>query len=75
MGRTDALKALENKDGAGNCANSLDDIMQYHALKKRGDQRMMTHTYGSFVEAKRNGEFEEYNIHEDPWMKHYTMMQ
>ena len=74
LGKKDAEKALENKDEKGNCANSLDDIIHYHALKKRGDQRMMKHTYGSFVDAKRNGQFEDYNIHEDPWNKHYTMM-
>jgi len=36
---------------------------------------MMKHTYGSFIEAKRNGEFEEYDIHEDPYNKHYTLLQ
>merc|ERR1711918_283491 len=48
LGKKDAEKALSNKDAAGNCANSLDDLMHYHALKKRGDERMMKHTYGSF---------------------------
>jgi len=37
LGRRDAAKALENKDEQGNCANSLNDVIHYHALKKRGD--------------------------------------
>lgn len=37
LGKKDAERALSNKDESGNCANSLDDIMHYHALKKRGD--------------------------------------
>jgi len=31
-------------------------------MKKSGDPRIYKHTYGSFVEAKANGEFEAYNI-------------
>ena len=73
LGKKDAEKALENKDQEGSCANSLNDVIHYHALKKRGDQRMMKHTYGSFVQAKRNGDFEEYNIHDDPFNRHYTI--
>jgi len=74
LGQKDAEAALENKDLQGHCVNSMDDIIHYHALKKKGDQRMLKHTYGSFVEAKRAGDFEVYNIHEDPWFKHYTIV-
>lgn len=54
---------------------SLDQMIHYHALKKTGDARIMKHTYGSFIEAKKNGEFEDYDIMEDPYMKKYTYLQ
>ena len=34
---------------------------------------MKKHTYGSFVDAKRNGDFEEYNMSEDPYAKKYSI--
>ena len=54
-------------------SNSLDDLIHYHALKKSGDQRMLKHSLGTFIDAKRNGEFEEYDITEDPHMATYLL--
>lgn len=51
---------------------SLDDLIHYHALKKTGNKQIAEHTYGSFIEAKKNGEFEEYDIMKDPYMRKYT---
>ena len=73
MGQKDAQDAINNGQGGNACKNSVDDVIHYHALKKKGDQRMFKHTFGSFISAKQNGEFEDYNIHEDPHMKKYTM--
>ena len=73
MGEKDAAAAIAaGEEGAA--YSSLENMMHYHALKKTGDERIMKHTYGSFTEAKNNGEFEEYNIHEDPHMKKYTFI-
>ena len=52
---------------------SLDCLIHYHALKKTGrDPRIMKHTYGSFCEAKDAGEFGDYDIMTDPYMRKYT---
>jgi hypothetical protein len=53
-------------------SSSLDAMIHYHALKKSGNSQIKNHTYGSFVEAKKNGEFSEYDIMKDPYMKKYT---
>jgi hypothetical protein len=50
----------------------MEDLIHYHALKKQGDQRMLKHSLGTFTEAKANGEFEEYDILKDDYMKKYT---
>jgi len=50
----------------------MDELLHYHALKKQGDPRMMKHTLGSFRDAKEAGEFEEYDILEDDYMRKYT---
>jgi hypothetical protein len=57
-----------------NGVSSLDDLIHYHALKKSGDEQIRNHTYGSFLEAKANGEFSEYDIMEDPYMNKYTYL-
>jgi len=67
MGVGDAWNVIDN--GA---TQSLDDLIHYHALKKRGDQRILKHSFGSFLESKVAGEFEEYDIMKDPFMKKYT---
>lgn len=54
--------------------SSLDNLIHYHALKKTGSQEINGHTFGSFSEAKNNGEFSEYDIMEDPYMRKYTYM-
>lgn len=52
---------------------SLDNLIHYHALKKTGrDARIMKHTYGSFCDAKEAGEFGDYDIMKDPFMRKYT---
>lgn len=51
---------------------SLDDLIHYHALKKTGNKQIGEHTYGSFLTAKKNGEFESYDIMKDPYMRKYT---
>lgn len=53
---------------------SIDDLIHYHSLKKSGDESIKNHTYGSFLDAKRNGEFSEYDIMEDPYMNRYTYL-
>lgn len=53
---------------------SLDDLVHYHALKKSGKQMVGSSSFGSFVEAKRNGKIGEYDIETDPLMKKYTMI-
>lgn len=65
VGYKDAQDAIDNK-------MTIDDLIHYHALKKSGNQSIKGHTYGSFIEAKRNGEFEEYDIMADPYMRKYT---
>jgi hypothetical protein len=67
MGVKDANSAIE----IGPAAN-FDNLVHYHALKKTGDERIMKHTYGSFVEAKAAGEFEDYDIMKDDFMRKYT---
>jgi hypothetical protein len=68
MGVKDAQDVI-NKGSA----QSLDDLIHYHALKKTGrDARIMKHTYGSFCEARKNGEFGDYDIMTDPFMRKYT---
>lgn len=61
-----------NNQAAG--ISSLDGLIHYHALKKTGDPRILKHTYGSFLEARANGEFDDYDIMEDPYMKKYTYL-
>lgn len=41
-------------------------------MKKTGDARVLKHTFGSFSEAKTNGEFEDYDIMKDDFMRKYT---
>jgi len=67
MGVKDAQDVI-NKGSA----ESLDDLIHYHALKKTGNAQIAKHTYGSFIEAKKNGEFEAYDIMKDPYMRKYT---
>lgn len=64
-GAKDAEDAINGK-------TTIDDLIHYHALKKQGDQGIKKHTYGSFIEAKRNGEFGEYDIMQDRFMRKYT---
>ena len=71
MGFKDAQDVI---DGNENGISSLDTLIHYHALKKSGHPSIKAHTYGSFADAKQAGEFEDYNIHEDPYMKKYTFM-
>jgi len=54
--------------------SSLDNLIHYHALKKSGSEEIKGHTFGSFSEAKQNGDISEYDIMEDPFMKKYTYM-
>ena len=69
MGKNDANKAIN--DGS---KTTFDNLVHYHAMKKVGDSRILKHTYGSFVEAKEAGEFEEYDIMKDPYMRKYTYL-
>ena len=71
MGRQDALNVINNSTTG---YSSLDNLIHYHALKKSGNPQILTHTYGSFTEARQNGEFEDYDIMEDPFMKKYTFL-
>ena len=64
-GEKDAQDAIDGK-------TSIDDLIHYHALKKQGNQAIKKHSYGTFIEAKRNGEFEEYDIMQDRFMRKYT---
>jgi hypothetical protein len=64
------LKDAQNVINKG--PQSLDDLIHYHALKKTGNSQIAKHTFGSFLEAKENGEFEAYDIMEDPYMRKYT---
>jgi hypothetical protein len=41
---------------------TIDDLIHYHAMKKQGNQAMRGHTYASFIEARKNGEFGDYDI-------------
>jgi len=54
--------------------SSLDTLIHYHAMKKSGNPAINDHTYGSFTKAKQDGEFDDYDIFEDPFMKKYTFM-
>lgn len=53
IGEADAKTAIDGKQ-------SLDALLHYHHLKKTGDERTMKMHYGAFVEAKANGEFEDF---------------
>ena len=63
---------MKDAQAAINQKMTVDDLIHYHALKKSGKQTIKGHTYGSFIEAKRNGEIEEYDIMKDPFMRKYT---
>lgn len=65
------LQDAENTIAAG-ATQSLDNLIHYYALKKSGDQRINQHTLGSFTEAKQAGEFEEYDIMKDDFMRVFT---
>jgi len=66
LGIKDAQDAINKGE-----MQSFNELMHYHALKKSGDQRMLKHSYGTFVEALKKGEFEPYNAREDPYMAKY----
>jgi len=57
MGWNDAQNAIKN-----GCHHAFDDATHWYALKKKNDSRVGKHTFGSFRDAKKNGEFEEYDI-------------
>ena len=67
MGVKDANTAIDNGS-----KTTFDHLIHYHSLKKTGDQRIAKHTYGSFSEAKKNGDFEDYDILKDDFMRKYT---
>ena len=51
---------------------TFDELVHYYAMKKQGDPRIMKHSFGSFKEARANGEFGEYDMFEDDYMRKYT---
>lgn len=63
----DAQSAVAKGEGV-----NMEDLIHYHALKKRGDMRMLKHSFGTFLESKGLGEFEEYDIMKDDYMRKYT---
>ena len=67
MGQADATNVINQGPKV-----SLDNLIHYHALKKKGDERIHKHTLGSFLEAKEAGEFEDYDIMKDDYMRKYT---
>jgi hypothetical protein len=67
LGFKDAVAAVNNS------TTNIDDMIHYHALKKSGAGSLRKHTLGSFKEAKKNGEFGEYDIYSDPFMAKYTV--
>jgi hypothetical protein len=67
MGQKDADAAI-NKGAAA----TFDELVHYYSMKKRGDQRIKKHTFGSFKYARDSGEFEEYDILKDDYMRKYT---
>ena len=71
MGYSDAQNTINNQTMG---FSSLDNLIHYHALKKTGNDEIKNHTFGSFSEAKQNGDFSEYDIMEDPYMRKYTYM-
>jgi len=64
-GEKDAQDAISGKV-------TIDDLIHYHAMKKSGNQAMRSHTYESFIEARKNGEFGDYDIMQDKFMRKYT---
>jgi hypothetical protein len=76
MGLKDAQAAISGAvhDDDLKCMGSLENALHYHSLKKSGDPSIFKHTYGSFVEAKANGEFGAYDIYEDELLRKYTVM-
>jgi len=76
MGLKDAQDAISGKkfDTDLKCLGSLENALQYHSLKKSGDPSIFKHTYGSFVEAKANGEFGPYDMYQDELLRKYTVM-
>ena len=75
MGVKDAENAIAaGESGGADCKDTLDHLIHYHALKKKGDQRMLKYSYGTFIEARKNGEFDDYKIEDDPFFKKYTIL-
>jgi len=69
MGYKDAINTVKS---SSNGFSSLEELIHYHALKKSGKPTVGSSSFGTFVEAKRNGHVGDYNIFEDPYMKKYT---
>ena len=67
MGVKDANSAI-----AAGSSTTFNNLVHYYSMKKIGDPRILKYTYGSFTEAKMNGEFEEYDIMQDDYMRKYT---
>jgi len=67
LGVKDAQAAI-----AKGSATEFDQLVHYYSMKLRGDQKINKHSFGSFKEAKQNGEFEDYDIMKDDYMRKYT---
>jgi len=67
MGVKDAQSVIATGSQA-----SWDNAVHYYALKKSGNEQIKKHTFGDFLKAKEAGEYEEYDIMKDPYMKKYT---
>jgi len=52
MGYNDAKNTVKQHNEG---FNSIDDLVHYHALKKSGKPTVGSHSFGTFVQAKRDG--------------------
>jgi len=68
MGEIDAKTAILYPD-------NTEAMLQYHSMKKNGDSRISGMDYKDFVAKKQAGEFESYNIRDDPRNKVYEFLQ
>lgn len=68
MGEVDAKTAILYPD-------NTEAMLQFHSMKKTGDNRISGMDYKEFTEKKQAGEFESYSVKSDPRNKVYEFLQ
>mmetsp|Transcript_2757 Transcript_2757/g.3602 ORF Transcript_2757/g.3602 Transcript_2757/m.3602 type:complete len:128 (+) Transcript_2757:755-1138(+) len=68
MGEADAKSAILYPD-------NTEAMLQFHSMKKTGDNRIANMDYKEFIDKKQAGEFESYSVNSDPRNKAYELLQ